>query len=199
MTPGPGNKDPMAQSILAIDDEPHMLRLLQRLIEERTSYDIITTSNSLEVPKLLRHNTFDLILTDLRMPGLDGMDILRMVHDRNRFEEVIIITAFGSLENAHEALALGVVDYITKPFKKKQIIMAIEKAMRRQQGRRDAERAEGVFGIEPFAEACGAFEREYIRRLRRRYDGDRSMMADRSGLPLDRLESNAAEADEGTD
>jgi YesN/AraC family two-component response regulator len=199
MTPAAKTKDPMVQRILAIDDEPHMLRLLERLIEERTSYQITATSNSLEVPKLLRHNTFDLILTDLRMPGLDGMDILRMVNDQNRFEEVIIITAFGSLENAHEALTLGVVDYITKPFKRKQIILAIEKAMHRQQSRRDAEWTEGIFDIEPFENACGAFEREYVRRLTQRCNGDRELMVDRSGLPVDRIESLAVEADEGTD
>jgi DNA-binding NtrC family response regulator len=199
MTPERGNGDSMVQTILAVDDEPHMLRLLERLIAERTSYDIMTTSNSLEVPKLLRHNTYDLILTDLRMPGLDGMDILRMVKDQNRFEVAIIITAFGSLENAHEALSLGVIDYITKPFKRKQIVPAIERAMRLQQSRRNAEQAEGIFDIEPFADARGAFEKEYVRRLTRRCGGDRGLMADRSGLSSDRIETLGAESDEESD
>jgi DNA-binding NtrC family response regulator len=173
-----------------------MLRLLERLIAERTSYDITTTSNSLEVPKLLRHGTYDLILTDLRMPGLDGMDILRMVKEQNRFEVAIIITAFGSLENTHEALSLGVVDYITKPFKRKQIILAIERAMRLQQERRHAERAGGIFDAEPFEIALGAFEKEYLRRLRSRCNDDAGLMAERSGLSADRIESLGTKPDE---
>ena len=66
----------MKQTILSVDDEPHMLKLLERIITEKTPYHVTTTSNSLEVPELLKQNTYDLILTDLKMPGLDGMDIL---------------------------------------------------------------------------------------------------------------------------
>ena len=179
----------MKQTILSVDDEPHMLKLLERIITEKTPYKITTTSNSLEVPELLKQNTYDLILTDLKMPGLDGMDILRMIKEENRFEEMIMITAFGSLETAIEALSLGVFDYITKPFKKEQIIFTINRGMRWQRMKREATEMEKIFSLEPYEEAEKAFEQEYVRRLSERCEGDENTMAQRSGLTPEELRS----------
>jgi DNA-binding NtrC family response regulator len=179
----------MKQTILAVDDEPHMLKLMERIITEKTPYQITTTSNSLEVPEILEKSEFDLIIMDLKMPGMDGLDLLRLVKEKERFEEVVIITAFGSLETAIEALSLGVFDYITKPFKKEQIIFTINRAMRWQQMRRDATRMEGVFSLEPCDQALAAFEREYVNRLLERCDGDAQAAAERSGLPLEKVVS----------
>jgi len=179
----------MKQTILSVDDEPHMLKLLERIITEKTPYNITTTSNSLEVPELLKQNTYDLILTDLKMPGLDGMDILRMIKEENRFEEMIMITAFGSLETAIEALSLGVFDYITKPFKKEQIIFTINRGMRWQKMKREAAKMEKIFHLEPYKEAEKAFEQEYVRRLSERWGGDENTMAQHSGLTLKELQS----------
>ncbi|MGD8897093.1 MAG: response regulator [Acidobacteriota bacterium] len=170
------------QRILAVDDEVHMLRLLERIISEKTPYPIVTTNNPLEVPKLLEKEGFDLILTDLKMPGLDGMDILRSVKEQGRSEEIIILTAFGSLETAIEALSNDVFDYITKPFKKEQILFTVNKAMRWQRLKREAAATDELFGREPYAEAEKAFQAEYLRRLGERCDGDPEKMAQRSGL-----------------
>jgi len=179
----------MRQTILAVDDEPHMLKLMERIITEKTPYQITTTSNSLEVPEILEKSEFDLIIMDLKMPGMDGLDLLRLVKQKGRFEEVVIITAFGSLESAIEALSLGVFDYITKPFKKEQIIFTINRAMRWQQMKRDAARMEGMFNLEPCEKAREAFEREYVLRLLERCDGDPKVAAERSGLSRERIVS----------
>ena len=179
----------MKQTILAVDDEPHMLKLMERIITEKTPYQITTTSNSLEVPEILEKNEFDLIIMDLKMPGMDGLDLLRLVKESERFEEVVIITAFGSLETAIEALSLGVFDYITKPFKKEQIIFTINRAMRWQQMRRDAARMEGMFTMEPAEKAMEAFQREYVSRMLERCDGDARVAAERSGLPVEKIVS----------
>jgi DNA-binding NtrC family response regulator len=179
----------MIQTILAVDDEPDILRLLERLISERTPYVITTTHNSLEIPELLSQTVYDLILTDLRMPGLDGMDILRMVAEQDRFEEVILITAFGSLDNAQEALSLGAFDYVTKPFRKGQIIASIDRAMAWQRAKKNASRMEKAINTEPFELAKEVFEREYLRRLSRRCKGDIDAIRSRSGLPIDRINS----------
>lgn len=187
----------MKQHVLAIDDEPHMLKLLERIITEKTPYQIMTTNNSLEVPGILEQTQFDLIIADLKMPGIDGIDILRMVKEKKREEEVIIITAFGSLETASEALSLGVFDYITKPFKKEQIIFTVDRAMRWQNMKREVERMSGIFAKEPYEEACLAFEREYVRRLAGRTGGDEKRMAERSGLPADVIASTMKEKPEG--
>jgi DNA-binding NtrC family response regulator len=120
---------------------------------------------------------------------MDGLDLLRLVKEKARFEEVVIITAFGSLETAIEALSLGVFDYITKPFKKEQIIFTINRAMRWQQMRREAAQMEGRFNLEPYEDAREAFEREYVTRLLQRCDGDPKLAAERSGLPEERIVS----------
>ncbi|MCK4775566.1 MAG: response regulator [Candidatus Krumholzibacteria bacterium] len=177
----------MNQTILSVDDEPHMLKLLERIITDKTPYQITTTSNSLEVPELLEANTYDLILADLKMPGLDGMDILRLTKEQDRFEEVIMITAFGTLESASEALSLGVFDYITKPFTKSRIITSVNRAMNCQKFKREAARMQEVIGAEPFEEALKLFEREYLRFLSDRSGGDVAAMAERSGMPPDRI------------
>jgi DNA-binding NtrC family response regulator len=173
----------MKHQILAVDDEPHMLRLLERIISEKTPHQITTVSNSLEVPQLLSERTFDLIITDLKMPGMDGIDILKHVREHDRPEEVIIMTAFGSLDSAIEALQQGVFDYITKPFKKEQIMFTIDRAIRWQQIRQEAQRLGEVFDAEPYGRAKEAFDKEYLRRLAIRSGGDPGEMARRSGLP----------------
>jgi DNA-binding NtrC family response regulator len=179
----------MDQHILAVDDEPHMLKLLERIILEKTPYKITTTSNSLEVPEILEERTFDLIISDLKMPGLDGMDLLRMVKERQRPEEMIIITAFGSLETAIEALSLGVFDYITKPFKREQIIYTVDRAMRWQGLKREARQLSDIFDCEPFARAKEAFEGEYVRRLALRCGEDKQAMLRRSGMSSEAIEA----------
>jgi DNA-binding NtrC family response regulator len=185
----------VTQRILAVDDEVHMLRLLERIISEKTPYSIVTTNSSLEVPSLLEKESFDLILTDLKMPGMDGLDILRTVKEQGRDEEIIILTAFGSLETAIEALSNDVFDYITKPFKKEQILFTVDKAMRWQRMKREAAATAALYAREPYAEAERAFQAEYLRRLSERCGGDPEKMAQQSGLP----EAGVAGPRPGTD
>ena len=182
----------MAQRLLAVDDEIHILKLLERIISEKTPYQITITNNPLEVEGMLDEGNFDLIITDLKMPGMDGMDILQLVKEKDRFELVIIVTAFGSLESAVEALSKGVFDYITKPFKKEQIIFTVDRAMRWQKIRREALKLNKIFEMEPYSEAVEAFGKEYIQRLAGRTDGDRNAMIERSGLSAEDI-SRAAQ------
>jgi DNA-binding NtrC family response regulator len=177
----------MSQRILAVDDELHMLELLERIVSDKTPYEIVTTTNSLEVPHLLQHDRFDVIITDLRMPGMNGMDILRLVREQDSGEEVIIITAFGSLESVSEALSLRVFDYIAKPFRREQIILAVDRAMRCQAERREARRLAAIADCEPFVEAERLFRLEYVRRLAERHGRRPHVMAERSGLPAEAL------------
>jgi DNA-binding NtrC family response regulator len=178
----------LTRHILAVDDDPHMLRLLERIVAEKTPYGISTTSNSFEVPRLLQEGQFDVVVTDLRMPGLDGLDILRLVHERGGGEQVIIITAFGTLDTAMEALSGGVFDYINKPFRKEEFLFTIHRAMRWIDERREAERLAAIFDLEPYQRAQHALEAEYAARLRRRTPGDLSALAERSGIDANRLE-----------
>jgi DNA-binding NtrC family response regulator len=116
--------------ILAVDDELDMLALLKMIIEGYSDHQVTVTNNPLEASELLEQESFDLILTDLKMPGMDGMEVLAKAKKRDEDALVMVITAYGSLESAEEAMAKGAFDFITKPFRKEQILLAIDKAMR---------------------------------------------------------------------
>jgi DNA-binding NtrC family response regulator len=116
--------------ILAVDDELDMLALLKMIIEGYSDHQVTVTNNPLEATEMLEKETFDLILTDLKMPGMDGLEVLAKAKQQDEEALVMVITAYGSLESAEEAMAKGAFDYITKPFRKEQILLAIDKAMR---------------------------------------------------------------------
>jgi DNA-binding NtrC family response regulator len=116
--------------ILAVDDELDMLTLLKMIIEGYSDHQTVITNNPMEAAELLVREPFDLILTDLKMPGMDGLELLELAKKQDADALVIVITAFGSLESAEEAMSKGAFDYITKPFRKEQILLALDKAMR---------------------------------------------------------------------
>ena len=116
--------------ILAVDDEPDMLTLIKMIIEGYSDHQVTTTNNPMEVAELLTKERFDLIITDLKMPGMDGMELLELAKNYDKDALILMVTAFGSLESAEEAVAKGAFDYISKPFRKEQLLLAIDKAMR---------------------------------------------------------------------
>jgi DNA-binding NtrC family response regulator len=116
--------------ILAVDDELDMLTLLKMIIEGYTDHQVTVTNNPLEAVDLLEREQFDLVLTDLKMPGMDGMELLELAKKKDEEALVMVITAYGSLESAEEAMAKGAFDFITKPFRKEQILVTIDRAMR---------------------------------------------------------------------
>jgi DNA-binding NtrC family response regulator len=120
----------MAEKILIVDDEPDMLKLLSMILREKTSYEITTTNNPIEAKELVKQGGFDLVISDLKMPGLDGLEIIDAVKKVNEDIPVIIITAFASVESASEAIQKGGFDFITKPFRKEQILFTIDKALK---------------------------------------------------------------------
>ncbi|HZV47957.1 MAG TPA: response regulator [Thermodesulfovibrionales bacterium] len=120
----------MAEKILIVDDEPDMLKLLSMILREKTPYEIITTNNPIEARELAKQGGFDLVISDLKMPGLDGMEIIDAVKKVDEDIPVIIITAFASVESASEAIQKGGFDFITKPFRKEQILFTIDKALK---------------------------------------------------------------------
>jgi DNA-binding NtrC family response regulator len=120
----------MAERILIVDDEIDMLELLELIITDRTEYEVVTTNNPLEVPELLKKQPFDLLMTDLRMPDIDGIELIEMVKQIDDQIPFIIITAYGTIESAVEAMRKGAFDYITKPFRQEQILLTIEKVMK---------------------------------------------------------------------
>jgi len=119
----------MQARILIVDDEPDMLELLKVIIMERTVHEPVTTNNPVEALELARKGGVDLIIADLKMPELDGAELLEAVRGVDGDVPFIIITAYGTVESALETMRKGVFDFITKPFRKEQILHAIEKAL----------------------------------------------------------------------
>ena len=120
----------MAEKLLIVDDEPDMLKLLGMIIRDKTPYETITTNNPTEALDLVRKGGYDLVITDLKMPGLDGVEMLEAVKKYDADIPVIIMTAYGTVETAEESLSKGAFDFITKPFRKEQILFTIEKALK---------------------------------------------------------------------
>ncbi len=175
----------MRQSILVIDDEPPILTLMERILNEKTLYHVMTMHNALQAPDILKTRTFDVLITDIRMPGMGGMDILRMIREQKRPEEVILITAFPSLETTLEAYALRAYDYIAKPFTRERLLAAVDGAMRVRETQRQAGRLAGMLGGESFEDALARFKSEFIRQAAVYMGRDAQEIADRTGLPLD--------------
>ena len=119
----------MAERILVIDDELDMLTLLRMIIEDNTDYGVETTNNPSEGLKMLTEKEFDLVITDLKMPGMDGMELFDECKEIRPDVPVIIITAYGSLETADDAMKKGIADFIAKPFRKDGILFTINRVL----------------------------------------------------------------------
>jgi DNA-binding NtrC family response regulator len=119
----------MSGRILIVDDEKDMLALLKRILSGTTAHPITATDDPLHVPELLKKNNFEVVITDLKMPQCNGIQILEMVKEKDETTAVIIMTAFGTIESAIEATRKGAYDYITKPFRKEIILHVVEKAI----------------------------------------------------------------------
>ena len=118
--------------ILIVDDEKDMLVLLKRIFKEKTKYIVETEYNPLKVIELLRKHQFNIIITDLKMPKMDGIAILDMVKNIQPSAVVVIMTAYATIETAIEATRKGAFDYISKPFRKERILLTIDKAVKWQ-------------------------------------------------------------------
>lgn len=113
--------------ILIVDDDEGICRKLSEILEEE-GHAVRATVSGKEALKILDREEFDVILSDLMMPGITGMDILAEAKKRGR-ARVIMITAFGTIENAVEAMKRGASDYITKPFKTNEIQVAVKRVL----------------------------------------------------------------------
>lgn len=115
-------------NILIIDDEETMCSLLRDTLSEE-GYKVSATQNAKEALEAAKDNSFDLVITDLKMPEIDGLQIVKQIKEFDEDNVVIVITAYPSFETVQEALRLGAYDYITKPFDLGDISFTVKKAM----------------------------------------------------------------------
>jgi two-component system response regulator AtoC len=120
---------PEHKQILVVDDEPNLRRVLSAQLE-RDGYDVHTAEDGEQALGILKEHHIDLVITDLRMPRIDGMELLRRAQKLDAELPVVMITAHGTVDNAVEALKTGAFDYLTKPFDQVEVRTIVAKALR---------------------------------------------------------------------
>ncbi len=113
---------------MIIDDEPIVGKRLKPALE-KDSYQVEVFTTGADALKRFEEQSFDIVVTDVRMDEIDGIDVMTRVMDRSPGTKVIIITGYATIEMAREALAKGAFDFIAKPFKPNDLRAVIEKAV----------------------------------------------------------------------
>ncbi len=117
--------------ILVVDDEPSMRTTLSILLK-REGYGVSLAASGAEALPMLAPGEYDMILTDLKMEGMDGIELLRHIKAVDPQAEVLIFTAYGTIASAVEAMKLGAYDYIGKPFDEEELLLKIARALERK-------------------------------------------------------------------
>jgi len=115
-------------SILIVDDEPNYLIILSELLQDE-GFDVLTASSGKEGLDICKNSDIDLILTDMQMEGMDGMELLSNVKEFNPGLPVIVITAYADVEKAVKAMQAGAFGYLSKPFANDELLVNINKAV----------------------------------------------------------------------
>ncbi|MDA3901847.1 MAG: sigma-54 dependent transcriptional regulator, partial [Desulfuromusa sp.] len=122
--------------ILVVDDENSIREMLSILLQ-REGYQVEQAADGVTAFAMAQENSYDLIISDIQMPQMGGIELLRQLRDQDNDVTVMMITAFSSTEQAVEAMKLGAYDYITKPFKNDEIRLVIKNALERKQLRQE--------------------------------------------------------------
>src|SRR5512146_2305917 len=117
--------------ILVADDEPGV-RLTTQAILQDEGYDVETASGGLEAVEAIRQRHFDLVLTDLKMPGVDGLGVLAEVRKRSPLTVTVMMTGYGSVGSALEAVQLGAYEYLLKPIEVEDLKQAVRRSLERK-------------------------------------------------------------------
>jgi len=114
--------------ILLVDDEPSILSVLSALLKAE-GYEVVPALGGDKAKVVLTSEEFDLMISDIRMSPVNGMELLKIAHNDRPTMSVIMLTAYGSVETAIEALKLGAFDYVTKPFKVDELLITVQRAL----------------------------------------------------------------------
>jgi DNA-binding NtrC family response regulator len=118
----------MQEELLVVDDEPQMLIAINETLR-RSGYSIATAGSGMEALRKLREKYYRLVITDMRMPEVSGLDLLRKVKNLAPQTPVILLTAYGTIQNAVDAMKYGAFDYLLKPFSSESLENIVRKAL----------------------------------------------------------------------
>ncbi len=152
----------IAAKVLIIEDDEVLRQLLIDVLSDQ-GYHIEATETGEEGLNTMEQDVFDIILLDINLPGMDGMDVLRLAPARQPDAPVVMMTAFGTVDTAVEAMKQGAFDYINKPFSTDELILTIRRALEEQDLRREVARlrqkARGIGGDIQIVGKSAAIER----------------------------------------
>ena len=120
-----GNSTPV---LLVVDDEPDFLRGLARSIPREIPLRVLTAESGAEALRLIDKNPVEMVLTDIRMPDIDGIGLLEEIKQRDPWITVVLMTAYGTIETAIEAIRKGAYDFVQKPFTPDEINRLLEES-----------------------------------------------------------------------
>ena len=115
-------------TILIVDDEKNYPLVLSAVLQEE-GYETLTAHSGIHALEILEHSDVDLVLTDMKMPKMDGIELLEKIKEKDAELPVMMMTAYGTVEKAVEAMQKGAYNYILKPFDNEQLILYVNKAM----------------------------------------------------------------------
>ena len=151
----------MADRILVVDDEESMRDVLRRILSAE-GYSVSLAENGKRALASLEKERFDFVLCDIRMPEMGGLELLREIMSRKIPSTAIMMSAFGTVQTAVEAMKLGAYDYISKPFMSDEILLTLRKAQERETLRKENEalrqEVEKAFRPEEFLYASPSME-----------------------------------------
>ena len=116
------------ERVLVVDDEPNLRKVLKALLT-RSGFDVVTAKDGKEAVDVLRGGGIDLLMTDIRMPGMTGLELLSWSRNEQPDVPVIVITAHGTVDTAVQAMKEGAFDFVTKPFDSGQLVRTVRKAL----------------------------------------------------------------------
>jgi len=138
--------------VLIVEDRPSVLKLLATILEDR--YEVTTAVDGATALSIIDWLVIDVVLTDIRMPGASGFDLLRMVQSRAPRAAVVMMTADAKVQDAVAAMKLGAFDYVGKPLDADEIALVVARAVEHVRERAEAE--EGPGGAAPRTDSAGA-------------------------------------------
>ena len=194
--------EPGRARVLLVDDRPSVLKVLAAVLEP--SYAVSTAGDGGAALALLGAGAFEVVLTDVRMPGLSGFEVLRAVRDRSPGSSVVLMTAFANIPDAVAAIKLGAYDYVAKPVEADELLLVVARALEYQRDPGADAGEEPLGGVVAagggpggpdisvgFRSAIGAARdaasRRYLVNLMRTYQGNVTHAAVRAGMTRESL------------
>ena len=184
--------------ILIVDDKENMRGLLRDILSPQ--HDVVLAADGSAARVALESQRFEIVLTDVRMPGMDGFELIRLAKERWPLTEVVMMTAFASVPAAVEAMRQGAYDYIQKPFDPDDVGLVVTRALERYRERVTASIVSPQASSSPsqaelaalsyreaLASARDRSSREYLSALLKAFGGNVSRAAERAGLERESL------------